>query len=114
MALRQEIASQAVGNLAGIDRVVLLFGRRDGPQHQRMSHLNRAGVRQQMVINPAAEDRRLHGDGRRLWQGFDPRVQLAPGRPDPAFLMHTTSCVLHAVADRLLRNKLIDPKMQLA
>ena len=40
MALRKEVASQAVGDLAGIDLVVLLLGRSDSPQHQRMRDLN--------------------------------------------------------------------------
>lgn len=40
--------------------------------------------------------------GPRLRQGSDPRIQLAPCRTDLAFLMHTTSRILHAKADRLL------------
>jgi len=39
VALRQEITTQTIANLAGIDAVVLLSRRRNGPQHQRVGHL---------------------------------------------------------------------------
>ena len=102
MALRQEIAAQAVGYLAGINLVVLLFGRGDGPLHQRMSHLNGAGVRQQMVIDPARKNGRLHRNRAGLWKSSNPRIQLAPRRANFAFPLDTTRRVLHAIADRLL------------
>jgi hypothetical protein len=57
-----------------------------------------------MVIDPSAEDGRFHGDGTRLGQGSDPRIQLSSRRADLAFLLHMTSCILHAVADRFLVN----------
>ena len=38
-AHEQKISPQAIGNLARINLVVLLFGRGDGSQHQRMRHL---------------------------------------------------------------------------
>src|SRR5579863_4922617 len=104
VALGQEVASEAVGDLAGIDAIVLLFGRRDGPQHQRVRHFYGCGMRQQMVIDPPAEHRCFHRDGARLRKRSHPSVQLAPARADFAFLMHTTSRVLHAITDRLLRN----------
>src|SRR5579862_4447348 len=102
VALGQEVAPEAVGDLAGIDAIVLLFGRRDGPQHQRVRHFYGCGMRQQMVIDPPAEHRCFHRDGARLRKRSHPSVQLAPARADFAFLMHTTSRVLHAIADRLL------------
>jgi hypothetical protein len=40
MALRQEIATEAVGNLAGIDPVVLLLCCRYGPQHYQVCDLH--------------------------------------------------------------------------
>src|SRR5205823_10816415 len=40
VAFRQEVAAQAVGDLAGIDAIVLLLGRSDGAQHQRMRYLH--------------------------------------------------------------------------
>src|ERR1700735_1765911 len=67
-----------------------------------MRYLHRAGVRPQMVINPACENRRFHRDGAGLGKGSDPRVQFAPGRTNLAFPVHTASRVLHAIADRLL------------
>ena len=114
MTLRKEVASQAVGDLDGIDLVVLLLGRGDSPQHQRVRDLHLLCMRKQMVINPTSEDRRFHGNRSGLGESPDPAVQLAACRSDLAFLVHTTSRILHAIADRLLRNKLIDPKMQLA
>jgi hypothetical protein len=38
--------SQAVGDLAGIDLVVLLLGRCNRSQHQRVSRLNLRGMRE--------------------------------------------------------------------
>jgi hypothetical protein len=77
---------------------------RQWPQHQRMCHLHLFRMRKQVIIDPAGEDRRCHGDHPGLGKGSDPGIQLAPGRTDPAFPVHTTSRVLHAIADRLLVN----------
>jgi hypothetical protein len=55
--------SLTVSNLAGINLVVLLLGRCNRSQHQRMSHLDLRGVRKQMIVS-GAEDRRLHRHGR--------------------------------------------------
>jgi hypothetical protein len=74
VALGQEIAAQAVGDLAGIDLVVLPLRRCNGPQHQRVRHLHLFGMGKQMVVNPAREDRRFHGDNPGLRKGSDPRV----------------------------------------
>src|SRR5258707_13895100 len=62
VALRQEIAAKAVGDLVGIDLVVLLLGCRNRTQHQRVSHLDLRGMRKEMVVDPAAEDRGLHAN----------------------------------------------------
>src|SRR5260370_17333081 len=67
-----------------------------------MCHLDLGGMRQQVIVDPAAEDRRLHRNGPRLGQSLHPAVQLASGRANLAFLLHSTTRVLHAVADRLL------------
>jgi hypothetical protein len=104
MALRQEVATQAVGDLAGIDLVVLPLGCRDGSQHQRVGYLHLFGMWKQVVINPSGEDRRFHGDRTGLGKSLDPAIQLAPRRADLAFHVHTTSRVLHAIADRPLVN----------
>jgi hypothetical protein len=50
VALRQEIAAQAVGDLAGINPIVLLLRRCDGTQHQRMRHFDLLRMRQQMIV----------------------------------------------------------------
>jgi hypothetical protein len=75
----------------------------------RNLHLLR--MRKQVIVNPAREDRRFHGHHPGLRKGSDPGVQLLPCRTDFPFPMHTTSRVLHAKTDRLLRNKLSNPKM---
>src|ERR1700733_9512477 len=102
MTLWQKVASQAVSNLASIDLVVLLLGCGDRPQHQRMRNLYLLRMRKQVVINPSGKDRRFHGDHAGLWHRPDPSVQFPASRSDLAFLIHTASCVLHAIADRLL------------
>src|SRR5437667_11749056 len=61
VAFRQEVAAQAVGDLAGIDAIVLLLGRSDGAQHQRMRYLHLLSVREQMIVDPAGENRCFHG-----------------------------------------------------
>jgi hypothetical protein len=102
VTLRQEIAAQTVSDLACVDLVVLLLGRCNRPQHQGVSHLDLGGVRKQMIVDPAAEDRRLHRHRPRLGQSLHPAVQLTSGRSDLTFLLHSATHVLHAVADRLL------------
>src|SRR5260370_15072222 len=104
VALREEVAAQAVGQLAGIDPVVLLLGRRNRPQHQRMSHLYLFGVRKQVIIDPAREDRRLHGDHPWLRKSLQPAVQVASRRTDLALPVNLTAGILDAIADRLLVN----------
>jgi hypothetical protein len=104
VALGQEVATQAVGNLAGIDLVVLPLGCGDGPQHQRMGNLHLFGMWKQMIVDPSREDRRFHGDRPGLGKGLDPGIKFAPRRADLAFLMDLAGRVLHAIADRPLVN----------
>jgi hypothetical protein len=59
VTLRKKVATQAIGDLAGIDLVVLLFGRCNRPQHQRMSYLDLFRMRKQVIVDPAGEDRCL-------------------------------------------------------
>ena|SRR5438270_11587925 len=101
VALREEVASQAVGEFAGIDLVVLL-GRSNRSQHQRVSHFDLGGAWKRMIVGPAAEDGSLHRHGSWLVQSLYPTVQLASGRSNLAFLLYLVTHVLHSVADRLL------------
>ena len=78
VALRQEVPAQAVGDLAGIDPVVLLFGRSHGPQHQRMRNLHCLSMGQQMIVDPAGGDGGFHSHGARLRKRSDPRIQFIP------------------------------------
>jgi hypothetical protein len=82
--------------------IVFLLSRCDRSQHQRVGHLDLCGVWEQVVVDPAAEDRCLHRNGPRLEQSLHPQVQLAAGRSNLAFLLYPATHVLHAVADRLL------------
>ena len=61
-------------------------------------------MRKQLIVDPPGEDRRFHGDHPGLGKCLDPGIQLAAGGPDLSFLMHVTSRVLHAIADRPLVN----------
>ncbi len=104
MALRKKITAQTISNLAGINLVILLLGCCNRPQHQWMSYLDLRGMREQVVVDPAAEDRRFHANTPWLGQSLHPAVQLAAGRTNLAFLLDPATHVLHAVADRLLVN----------
>ena len=77
VAFWQEITPHTVGDLAGIDPVVLLLGCGNGSEHQRMRHLHPLGVRKQMVIDPPGKDRRFHGDRAGLRHSPNPAVQFA-------------------------------------
>ena len=74
VALRQEIASQAIANLVGIDAVVLLFRCRNGPQHQRVGHLQGGCMPFEVIVDPAGEHRCFHRRTPRLWQRFHPAI----------------------------------------
>src|SRR5437867_8414598 len=104
VAFRQEVAAQAVGDLAGIDAIVLLLGRSDGAQHQRMRYLHLLSVREQMIVDPAGENRCFHGYGPGLRKRLHPAVQFPACCSDLAFLVNLTARILDAVADRLLVN----------
>jgi hypothetical protein len=104
VALGQKITPETVGDLAGIDAIVLPLGCRIARSISGCATFTLLGAGKQMIINLAGEDRRFHGDHARLRQRPDPSVQLAPGRADLAFSVYTTSRVLDAIADRLLRN----------
>jgi hypothetical protein len=62
VALRQEVATKTVGDLAGIDPVVLPLGRSNRPQHQWVRHLNLLCVGNQVIVNPPDEDRCFQRD----------------------------------------------------
>src|ERR1017187_5807440 len=104
VAFGQEVTAQAVGNLAGINPIILLFRRRDGAQHQRMRHLYLGRVRQQMIIDPAREDRGFHGYAPGLRKSLHPAVQFASRCPDLAFLQDLPTRILDAIANRFLVN----------
>ena len=104
VTLWKEIATKTVGDLAGIDLVVLALGCGDGSQHQGVRYLHLFRMWKQVVIDPAGEDRRFDGDRTGLRKGLNPNIQLAPARSHLAFHVHTASRVLHAIADRPLVN----------
>ena len=55
VALRQKVAAQAIGDLAGVNPIVLLLSRGDRAQHQWVRYLHLLGVREQMIIDPAGK-----------------------------------------------------------
>jgi len=57
-----------------------------------------------MIVNPAAEDRRLHPSRPGLRKNLYPPVQFSSRRRDLAFPMHLAARSLDAVADGLLVN----------
>src|SRR5271166_1170126 len=69
-----------------------------------MCHFFPGSLGQQMIVDPARENRGFHGDAPRLRKSLHPVVQLAPRGTDLAFLVNLTAGILHAVADRLLVN----------
>src|SRR5450755_3256084 len=104
VAFRQEVTAQAVGNLAGINPIILLFRCGDGAQHQRMRHLYLGCVGQQMIIDPAREDRGFHPYAPRLRKSLHPAVQFASRGSDLAFPQDLPARSLDAIADRFLVN----------
>ena len=104
VAFRQKVAAQAVGDLSGIDPIVLLLSRSDGAQHQRMRHLHLLRMRQQMIVDPAGENRCFHGHRPGLRKRLHPAVQFPARSSHLAFLVNLTARILDAVADRLLVN----------
>ena len=104
MALWQEVAAQAVGDFASINLIILLLGGCDGAQHQRMRYLYLLSVRQQMIVDPAGENRCFHRHGPWLGKSLHPAVQFPARRPNFAFLVDLAARILHAIADRLLVN----------
>ena len=69
-----------------------------------MGHLHLLGMRKQVIVDPAGEDRRFHSHHPGLGQHLDPCIKLTSRRTDLAFPVHMTSCFLYAIADRLLVN----------
>ena len=108
VALRQEVTTQTIGDLASIDAIVLPLGCRNSPQLQRVRHLYFFRMGKHVIINPTSEDRRFHGDRPGLGKSLDPGVQLTPGCSNRAFHVHTTSRVFHTIADRALVNSIRD------
>src|SRR5438128_8776864 len=67
-----------------------------------MRYLHCCCVRLQMIVDPAAEDRRFHGSRPRLRKCLQPGVQLPARRANLALLVNLTAGILYAIADRLL------------
>ena len=104
MAFRQKIAAQAVGDLAGIDPIVFLFGRSDCTQQEWVRYLYLLGVRKQVILDPPGEDGRLHRHDSWLRKSLYPYVQFPPCCSDRPFPLDLAARILYAVADRLLVN----------
>jgi hypothetical protein len=68
----------AVGDLTGIDLVVLPLGRSNSSQHQRMGNLHLFCMWKPVIVDPAGKDRCFHGDRPGLGKGLDPGIKFAP------------------------------------
>ena len=69
-----------------------------------MRHLQHRCVRQEMIVNPAREDRRFHRRRPGLRKCFHPFVQIAARGGNRAFRADAPASVLNTVADRFLVN----------
>jgi len=69
-----------------------------------MRYLHLLGVRQQMIVDPAGENRRFHGHRPGLRKSLHPALEFASRCSDLAFPVNLTAHILDAVADRLLVN----------
>ncbi len=70
---RQEIAAKQVGDHRGVDAIGLFLGAADRLHSRRIAHLQIGGKRLQMMVDPVAYKRCLHGAGPGLRQSFSPR-----------------------------------------
>jgi hypothetical protein len=104
VALRQKIAPQTVANLARVNAIVLLFRRRNSPQHQRMRYLQRGGTWLQVMVDPPGENRGFHRCSPRLGQCFHPMVQIQTRGGDRAFGVNHATAILNAKTARPLVN----------
>lgn len=95
VALGKEITTKTVGDLAGIDLVVLPLGRRNSSQHQGMSNLHLLGMRKQVVVDPPGEDRRLYGYSERLSIGSGLQLQ------SPTLFLPAARCASQQKEDQL-------------
>jgi len=98
----RKFAAQAVGDLAGINPIVLLFGCCNRAQHQGMRHLHLFRMWEQMIVDPARENRRFHHHCPGLRKSPHPAIQFASRCSDLAFLVDLTARILDAVGDRFL------------
>ena len=102
VTLWQKIAAQTVSDVARINLIVLLLGCCNLMQQQRVSYLDLLCMGEEVVVDPASEDRRFHRYHPWLRQSPHLAVQLSPSRSKLAFLLDLPTDILHAVADRLL------------
>src|SRR5690349_6266421 len=58
----------------------------------------------EVIVDPASEDRRLHRCHPRLREGAHPAIQVHSGGGNAAFSVDTAAHIFHAIADRPLVN----------
>jgi len=69
-----------------------------------MRYLHLFRMRQQMIVDPAGNNRCLQGYSPWVGKSLDPAVQFPSRSSDLAFLVNLTARILHAIADRFLVN----------
>jgi hypothetical protein len=85
VALWEEVTAQTVSTLVDQSIWSFFFLALQSIAESTDVPLDLGGVRKQVIVDPVAQDRRLHRHDPRLWQSIHPAVQLAPGRPELAF-----------------------------
>jgi hypothetical protein len=81
VALRQEIAAQAVGDLAGVNAIIFLLGGCDRSQHQRVRYFDLCRMRMEMIVDPAGKNRCFHSHRPGLRKGFSSSRPARSGFP---------------------------------
>jgi len=99
LAFRQEVAAQAVSDLAGIDPVV-----RDRSQHYWMRDLHLCSMRKQMIVDPAREDACFHCHCPGLCKILHQYIQFVARCSDRSLSMDLTARILYAISDHVLVN----------
>ena len=85
-------------------RSFFFFAAAMASRHRRMCHLYLGSVGQQMIVDPAGENRVLHRHRSGLRKSLYPAIQFASRGTNLAFLVNLTAGIFNAVTDRLLVN----------
>jgi hypothetical protein len=102
VALGQEVAAQAIGDLSGVDAIIFLLGGGDRLQHHGMRYFHCCSVRFQVIVDPAGKDRRFHRRRPRLRKRFHPVIEVSACCRHFALLVNLSNRIFDAETDALL------------